>query len=331
MRLLTAFGGLVLGVGIAAGSAAAQEPDKPDGFGQRPITMIVPYGAGGGSDQLSRAMAAAMEEVSDLTVQVVNKPGGGGTAAIPDFMLARADGYTILESIDDAVTSYVKGDIRENPAADWTPICMAQITFNQLYVRPDDERFSDWQSFVDYASENPGEVTIANVGKQGSMELVTIAQLEDAFGIETKQIAFDKPAERYAALIGGHVDALFEQPGDVRNFIDSDQMEPILTIYNERPSAFADTPTHREAGADFEPLTRFRGFYVKAGTPEPVVSYLQDVCKAAFDSESFQKFNKSKFMDLIDSYRDTEGARTLINNAVETYTQKYEEMGIQTR
>lgn len=320
--------GMAFGAGLVTG-APAQE--KPEGFGDRPLTMIVPYGAGGGSDQLARAMAAAMEETAGLSFQVVNKPGGGGTAAIPDFMLARPDGYTVLEAIDDAVTAYVKGDIRENPAEDWTPICMTQITFNQIYIRPDDERFSDWESFVAHAKENPGQVSIANLGTQGAMELVTMDQLHDAFGIELKQIAFDKPAERYGALIGGHVDALFEQPGDVKNFLDAEQMKPILTLYSERPSAFPDTPTHLEAGADFEPLTRFRGFYVKAGTPDEIVSYLEAACKTAFDSESYQAFNKSKFMDLIDSYRDVEGSKTLIDNAAETYRAMYEQMGIEMK
>ena len=85
----------VIAVLLMAGPAAAM-PDKPAGFGNRPLTMIVPFGAGGGSDQLARAMAKAMEEEAGLSFQVVNKPGGGGTAAIPDFMLAPADGYTVL-------------------------------------------------------------------------------------------------------------------------------------------------------------------------------------------------------------------------------------------
>src|SRR5699024_4778586 len=88
-------------VAMLAGPLAAETLENPDGFGSRPLTMIVPYGAGGGSDQLARAMAQAMEEVAGLSFQVVNKPGGGGTAAIPDFMLARADGYTVLEAIDE--------------------------------------------------------------------------------------------------------------------------------------------------------------------------------------------------------------------------------------
>ncbi len=275
MKILQSFAGAIAALAAMHLAAPASAlPDKPAGFGNRPLTMIVPFGAGGGSDQLARAMAKAMEEEAGLSFQVVNKPGGGGTAAIPDFMLAPADGYTVLEHIDNAVSAYAKGDIRENPAETWVPLCMTQITFSQIYVRPDDERFSDWQSFADHAKANPGKLTMANLGKVGSMELVVMQQLSDALGLEIKQIAFDKPAERYAALIGGHVDVLFEQPGDVRNFLDAGQMKPILTFLDERPDAFADAPTHREVGADFDALTRVRGFYVKKGVPQDRVDYL---------------------------------------------------------
>ena len=306
--------------------AKADQLEKPDGFGTRPLTMIVPFGAGGGSDQLARAMAKAMEESAGISFQVVNKPGGGGTAALPDFMLAPADGYTVLEHIDNAVSAYAAGDIRENPAEDWVPLCTTQITFSQIYIRSDEDRFTDWESFVAFAASNP--VTMANLGKVGSMELVVMEQLQSATGLELKQIAFDKPAERYGALIGGHVDVLFEQPGDVRNFLDADQMKPILTFLDERPEVFADTPTHKEIGADFDALTRFRGFYVVKGVPEDRVAFLAAACKAAFATEGYQAFNESKFMHLIDSYRDTEGSIALINDAVATYKDMYEELGI---
>lgn len=314
---------------LATPALADDHMEKPAGFGDRPLTMIVPFGAGGGSDQLARAMAKAMEETAGLSFQVVNKPGGGGTAAIPDFMLAPADGYTVLEHIDNAVSAYAKGDISENPAADWIPICTTQITFSQIYMRPDEDRFSDFESFVEYAKANPGEVTMANLGKVGSMELVVMQQLMDALDIQIKQIAYDKPAERYAALIGGQVDVLFEQPGDVRNFLDADQMVPILTFLDERPDEFADTPTHKEAGADFDALTRFRGFYVKKGVPEDRVAYLAAACEEGFGTEDYQAFNRKKYMHLIDSYRDTEGSIALIDDAVSTYQAMYKEMGIE--
>ncbi len=320
--------GMVTAVTLLGSTSGAVSLEKPAGFGTRPLTMIVPFGAGGGSDQLARAMAKAMEEVAGISFQVVNKPGGGGTAAIPDFMLAPADGYTVLEHIDNAVSAYAAGQIRENPAVDWIPICMTQITFSQIYVRSGENRFSDWNGFLAHAKANPGKLSMANVGKVGSMELVVMEQLQGALGFKVKQIGFDKPAERYAALLGGHVDALFEQPGDVRGFLDSGQMKPILTFLPERPSAFAETPTHKEAGADFEALTRFRGFYVKKGVPANIVSFLSAACDAGFRTAGYQAFNKKKFMDLIDSYRDTAGSIALINDAVATYRGMYKKLGI---
>ena len=310
----------------AAVTLPAFAQEKPADFPERPLTMIVPYGAGGGSDQLARAMAVAMEETLGQPLQVVNKPGGGGMAAVPDFMTAPADGYTILEAIDDAVTNYVSGKLAENPGTDWEPLCMAQVTFSQIYVRADDERFTDWDSFLAYAKDN--QASIANVGNLGSMERINMLKIEQALGFETNQIAFDKPAERYAALIGAQVDALFEQPGDVRNFLDAGQMKPILSIYPERPGAFADVPTHVEAGADFEALLRFRGFYIHPDVPEDRKRFLEASCKQGFDSASFQEFNESKYMTLIDSYRDTAGSRELISKAIDTYAAVYKEIGL---
>ncbi|MCG8621029.1 MAG: tripartite tricarboxylate transporter substrate binding protein [Proteobacteria bacterium] len=326
-KLLTVLVAGIAGVLLSTSFVLAQV-SKPAGYPTRPLTMIVPFGAGGGSDQLARAMAAAMDKVAGIEFQVVNKPGGGGTAAIPDFMLAPADGYTVLEHIDNAVSAYAKGDIRENPARDWVPLCMTQITFSQIYVRPDDERFGDWDDVVAFAKANPNGLTMANLGKVGSMELVVMHQLQDALGIQIRQVAFDKPAERYGALIGGQVDLLFEQPGDVRSFLDAGTMVPVLTFLDNRPDVFADVPTHIEAGADFDALTRFRGFYVKRGVPRDRLAFLQEACAEGFKERGYADFNRSKFMHLIDSYRDTEGSIDLINGAVATYQRIYKDLGI---
>ena len=110
--------------------------------------------------KLARAMANSMDKAAGIKFQVVNKPGAAGTAAIPDFMLAPADGYTVMEHIDNAVSAFAKGDIRENPASDWTPLCTTQITFSQIYVRPDDDRFGSWSDVVAYAKANPGKLSL---------------------------------------------------------------------------------------------------------------------------------------------------------------------------
>ena len=160
------------------------------------------------------------------------------------------------------------------------------------------------------------------------MERVSMKFITDATGMEIQQISFDKGAPRYGALMGGQVDALFEQPGDVKKFLDSGDFKPILTIFNERPGVFADVPTHKEMGMDFEPLLRFRGFYVHKDAPADRVKWLQWAFQRGYCQDSYQKFNDSKFMSVIDSYRDTDGAKTLINGAIKQYREVYKAMGM---
>lgn len=300
-------------------SVTALALEKPKGFPNRPITMIVPYGAGGGSDQVSRAMAIALEKVIGVPIKVVNKPGGSGVAGLSDFFMARPDGYTITEHIDDAATLYASGIIKENPSEKWYPVCIAQIAFSQIYVRPNDKRFPDWAAFVKYAKANPGKVKLANVANVGSMERVVTSLLEKDQGIKMTQISFDKPAERYGSLVGGHVDALFEQPGDVRPYMESGDMKPILTILKERPEAFSNVPCLTDIGAKFTPLYRFRGFFLRSEVPKDRQKYLEWALKKAWNSDSFQKFNRQKYMHLIDSYRDIEGGKELVRDTIKIY------------
>ncbi|RAI02183.1 hypothetical protein DLJ53_12515 [Acuticoccus sediminis] len=328
MNRLRPTGFAVSALALASLPAVADVSRTADGFPNRPITLVVPYGAGGGSDQLARAWGAAAERAAGVPFVVVNKPGGGGMAAVPDFMSAPRDGYTVLESIDDAVTNFVSGKLREDPAADWAPICLTQITFSQLYVRADDERFPDFASLLAYTRAHPGAVTVANVGNLGSMERVNMAMLERALDFETRQIAFDNPAERYAAVLGGQVDVLFEQPGDVSAYLDAGQLKPVLTFLEDRPEAFADVPTATEAGLDAEPLLRFRGFWTHPAVAEERRDFLGTVCDEAFRSDAFQAFNAESYMHVIDSYRDADGARALINTSAETYREIYKTLGL---
>jgi len=308
--------------------AILQAMEKPKGFPSRPLTMIVPYGTGGGSDQLTRAMTGALEKVIKVPVTVVNKPGGGGVAGLSDFFAARADGYTLTEHIDDSATLYSSGKIKENPAVDWFPLCIAQITFSQIYVRPNDKRFPNWAAVLKAAKAKPGKLTIANVAHAGSMERVTLYLLDKALGFKVTQVSFDKPVERYGALVGGHVDLLFEQPGDVRAYIESKDMKPVLTFLHERPKAFSEAVCLKDIGVDMKPLFRFRGFFARKGVPKARLKYLEWALGEAWKSDSFQKFNRSKYMHLVNSYRNMKGGKKLVRDTINTYKPVYKELGM---
>jgi len=327
---------LGLAIGLAVGLPAQADkhstlPDtmaKPNGFPERPLSMIVPYGPGGGSGQVSRAMIEGVKDATGIDITPDYKPGGSGMVGLKTYMAAPADGYTVLEHIDDATSAYAIGKSDVHPAEDLIPLVVSQITFSQIYIRADEDRFNDWESYVEFVKSQGGKSTIANVAGEGSMERINMNRIANHYGMQVQQISFDKGAPRYGALKGGQVDALFEQPGDVRGFLESGDFKPILTLLKERPDAFPDTPSMTDVGLEFTPLMRFRGFYVHKDTPPDRVEYLQWAFQKAYFTDSYQKFNKSKFMDLIPSFRDTEGARKLITETMEIYRQTYKEMGL---
>ena len=304
---------------------------KPSGFPERALTMVVPYGPGGGSGQVAAAMAEAVTGLTSVNINRDHKPGGSGTVGMTAYMSAPADGYTVLEHIDDASSAHALDSSKPNPAVDLIPLVISQVTFSQVYIRSNETRFTDWPSFVAWVQAQDGKATIANVSKEGSMERVIMKFITDASDMQIQQISFDKGAPRYGALLGGQVDALFEQPGDVRNFLDAGNFKPILTVFNERPAAFADVPTHVEMGMDFEPLLRFRGFYVHKDAPADRVDWLKWAFQRAYCEDSYQAYNESKFMTVIDSYRDTDGAIDMINAAIGQYRDVYKSMGLDVK
>ncbi|MEZ5908922.1 MAG: tripartite tricarboxylate transporter substrate binding protein [Hyphomicrobiaceae bacterium] len=312
-------GGIALAALLVSPAVAADKVAKVGGYPERAVGIIVPYGAGGGSDQVARAWAKAMQAVGGVPFQVENKPGGGGLAAIPDFMSRPKDGYTILQQTDGLISAGAAKQIKATVGGDIVPICFTQATFSQIYIRPDEKRFTDWKSFVAYAKKNPGKVTVANIGVAKSMEVILMGSLAEAAGIKVKEISYDKPAERYAALLGGHADVLFEQPGDVRKFLEAKQMKAILTILDEAPSAFAGVASLKEAGIKIPILLRTRGFWVHKDVPKDRKEFLRKACKAAFDTKDYQAFNKSKYMHLARSYYDGADADKLVRDMLAIY------------
>ncbi len=320
--------GAFYGLSLAAPAIAAEMMAKPGGFPERPLSMIVPYGPGGGSGQVSRAMIQGVKDAAGIDINPQYKPGGAGMVGLKTYMAAPADGYTVLEHIDDATSGYAIGKSKIHPAKDLIPLVISQITFSQIYIRSNETRFNDWNSFVKYVKGQGGKATIANVAGEGSMERINMNQTATHFGFKIQQISFDKGGPRYAALKGGQVDALFEQPGDVRGFLESGDFKPILTFLKERPSAFADVPSMTDVGLKFTPLMRFRGFYVHKNAPKDRVKYLQWAFQKGYHTDSYLAFNKKKYMDLIPSFRDTEGAKMLIKETMKIYKKTYKEMGL---
>ena len=141
------------------------------------------------------------------------------------------------------------------------------------------------------------------------MERVQVEALEEGAKFKVTQRSYDRPKERYAALLDGEVDVLFEQPGDVRKHLESGEMKAILTILGTRPELFSDTPSLADVGLEDTPtLPRVRGFWVQGTVPEQRQALLARACEVAFATAGYQAFNHSKYMHLARSFYGREDA-----------------------
>ena len=329
---MSGFAKAILAFGLlAAPTMALADAHKPGDYPKRPITVIVCYGKGGGSDQAVAAMQGPSSKILGVKINKVNKPGGGGVNCLPDFQQVPADGYTILQHADSLVSTYVQGRHDVHPSKDLTPLVVMNIAPTALFVKPGDERFYDgdkpsWDKVVAYAKANPGKLKVSNINV--AMELVTMAKVEEHFGIKVKQILFDKPAERYGAVIGGKLDVLMEQPGDVIKHVQAGKLAPILAVWPERFKIFADTKaTGADYGMKWDPLLRVRGMWVKSDTPDEIKKYLEGVFKKAYETEEHQAFLKRKSLDIVNSYLDSAGTLKLIDSAIDAYVKIFKETG----
>ncbi len=270
---------LSIALAVAAGGAAAQEK-----FPSRPIEFVVPWGPGGGADQLARKLARMLEPELKVSLPVVNVPGATGGTGLIKMLSAPPDGYSISVYIADTHALLATGNPRWKPD-DYIPLGIMIRQPSALFVRQDSP-FRTWPDVVKAARANPGKLKVAILGF-GSVDDMALKYMEGK-GIRFTGVPYAKPGERYTAILGGHADLLYEQAGDVRSFIDSKQMRPILIFNQERVlPEFADVMSSKEAGLEVY-LPQFRSIVVRAGTDPQRVKLLADaVEKAARDPEFY--------------------------------------------
>jgi tripartite-type tricarboxylate transporter receptor subunit TctC len=254
------------------------------GFPERPIELIVPWGPGGGADKFARTLTPELEKRLSVAVPVSNTPGAAGNAGLGRLVSAPADGYAIAVMTGVTFSTFADNSPYKVDDFDW--VVRTQITPSMLFVAKD-SRFKTWEEVRDFAKKNPGKLKVATdgLGAPGDLSLRFLA----AQGIKFVNVPFDKPGERYTAPLGGHVDLLYEEPGDVREFLVSGRLRPILTFDKNRFADYKSVPTSYEVGYPVA-LYNWRGFIAKRGTPPQVLATLGKASQEAMKTPRWRSF-----------------------------------------
>lgn len=275
MRILTLF---VVLMALLAGTVHAQTGDFPS----RPITMIVPWPAGGQTDLEVRALCAAASGHLGQAIVIVDRPGATGSLGAVALASAPPDGY-LLSSIPVGVFRQpylVK--MSYDPMTDLSYIIgTSGYTFG-VVVRAD----SPWKSFkelLDYAKANPGKLNFATLG-MGSTQHITMEKIARQFGIQWGHVPHKGTAENNAALLSGYVDFTADGSGWA-SLVDSGRFRLLNTWGDARTKKWSQVPTLKELGFDIVEKSPY-GIAGPKGLPTAIVEKLHDAFKKAlYDPE----------------------------------------------
>jgi len=279
----------VLAVQIALFAAAG--PVVAQGFKPaRPIELVVHTGPGGGNDVLARAIAAIVEKEKLLPVrmQVVNKTGGGGLAAMAYLVEKKGETHTIALFANTWFTVPAMRAEAKVTMNDLTPIARLVIEPAVVAVK-NDAPYRSLKDFIEAAKASPGQLKQSG-GSIGSRDWVMRQLLMKHSGANWVYISFPGGGERIAAVLGGHVNMMVIEPQEAGEHIRAGNMRVLAQIAERRLPPFPDVPTLREAGFDVPAYAVIRGVVGPPDIPRDAVAYWAEFFTRMSKTASWKKY-----------------------------------------
>lgn len=301
--------GLLLGVTVlasACGNQSAGSTDANSGsapkeavkFPTKPIELIVPYAAGGGTDLVGRAIAEALKPILGQDVVVVNKTGGSGAVGTNEVAQAKGDGYKMVMATREIVS---------NPLLGLAPFKTTDFKFvgnlnrdPALIVVSSKSKYKTFEDLVNDIKANPGKLNFAS-SSTPSLYGIPFAE---AAKLDYVTIPFQGTAQAVVEVLGGRAEFGIYNPGEVKSQIESGDLLPLAVMNDKRLEGFfKDVPTVKEKGIDVDWAGTYRGIAVPDDTPDEIVKVLEEAVGKAVQDQKFVDFmNKQNlFIDYLNA------------------------------
>ena len=310
---------LLLAAAMLAFAGAAQAQQFPN----RPVTLVVPWPAGGGTDIGMRALATATEKHLGQKIVIENKPGASGTIG-PANMAATAapDGYTVAQI---PITVFRLPAIQKtnyDPAKDFTYIIQVTGYTFGVVVRAD----APWKTFnelLDYAKANPNKINYGAPGAGTSLH-ITMEQIAKLKGIKWTMVPFKGQADSLTALLGGHIDVESNSTGWAGTVNDG-KARLLVTWGAQRTKNWPDAPTLKDLGINMVSNSPF-GIAGPKGMDPAVVKVLHDAFKKGMEEQSYK--DAMVKLDQEDNYLSTADYQAYAMQQIAEQKQLVEELGL---
>ena len=279
---------LLLSLGIAHTAHAA------DNYPTRPITLIVPFAAGGGTDGVARIIGTLLEKELGQPVNVVNRAGGNGVVGHAAIAAAAADGYTLgMVTVDITMLHWAK--LTPLTGRDFTPLALMNIDPAAIIVRSD-APYKKLDDLLKAIKANPGKFKSSGTGLGGIWHLAMAGMLKDV-GIDTSSVPWvpsTGAAQAMNDLVAGGVEFVTCSLPEARALIDAGKARPLVIMSDKASSLYPNVPTLQAAANSKWTLGAWRGVAAPRNLPPDTLVKLGSVLKKIYDSKAFQDFMASR-------------------------------------
>lgn len=326
MRFLTRLAGAAAGF-LALGALIV--PSQAQNYPARPITLIVPFAAGGPTDIIARIVSDHMSKTLGQQIVIENVVGAGGTTASTRAMRAAPDGYTIIMghmgTHAAAVPLYPK--LAYHPIKNFDTIGLAAGT-PVLIVAKKDFPAKDLKEFVAYVKANTDKINMAHAGV-GSVSFTSCLLLNALMDVKPTAIPFQGTGPAMNALIGSQVDYMCDQVVNLVPQIQAGNIKAYAIGTPERNPALPNVPTTKEAGLPKFDVSAWNALFAPKGTPKEALDKLSDALSKALDDEGVRKRLLDLGSDIPGQDRRGQAALTkLVEGEIDRWTPVIQASGI---
>jgi putative tricarboxylic transport membrane protein len=290
-------------------------------YPSRTVEVVNQFGPGGGTDLFVRAIAMPFAKITKQSLVPISVTGGGGVPAATDFFDRPADGHSMMAIGPEEVINHA---MKRIDAKRFIPLARIQYDQGMFYVRAKSP-YKTINDVIAAAKKSPGKLSIAVTGAAGFDDvLVGLWNLKSK--AELKSVPFEAAAEATAAVLGGHVDLLYEEYGPMRALIESGKLRPLVSFTETRLPVVKDVPTAKELGVDVT-LGRWRGFAFKEGTkPEQVEAMSKILAKAAVDPV-YKAVEEQNMLQFRSKYLGPAEFKPFFEKEMEVYAEVMKKLG----
>ena len=257
---------------LGAGAAAASLPSFAQ-TSSKPITLIVPFAAGGNIDLVGRIIAPPMAKLLGQSVVVQNRAGAGGAIGVSEVARAEPDGSTLLVSTPNAIVVVPRMVHTTYDLASFASVGLISFTSQVIVIRAENPKFKSFPDLIAYARANPGKVSVAHSGI-GTTNHMAILQLQNAAGIQFNVVAYKGSGPAIVDLLGGQVDVLVDQLSSSISNIKAGKFIALTVLSNARDPLVPDVPGTKEGGLPAVDTSTTTGLLAPAKTPPATLATL---------------------------------------------------------